>query len=393
MQRQCDGQVSIVFAGRRMECAGKGSRTPCSGQATRRCGRCRAVAYCSISHQVSHWSVHKKECERLEQQMNRADVLSDFPFTFTEEATVKVCEQSQSRCSFLVTQGVHCVGMWTWECGCGASVASLDVSRYIEGWNLSNTLCPCRGPSLPIPKRISNWKEYYEWRCIPLNSPVALLLHWPLTIYWGIQLAIMRSLISEIASEIHIHYIGPEKELYQLAVFGELCALFPGVRMHIYFVGNAVPQDRDGEVIALHSYCHCIETDCECKSLNINVDSCSSMDKSCPVMLHLCAGYYHDRYKDLSKDSSPNLIIAPNAGIAAYRSWLPTIELIMEMKVPALFSDYCEEAAHLATHCISSISSSPPSIPIQLNPFRQPLAVEDSALFLPCYSNCFLFGM
>lgn len=34
------------------------------------------------------------------------------------------------------------------------------------------------GPSSPIPKHISNWKEYYEWRCIPLNSPVALLLHW-----------------------------------------------------------------------------------------------------------------------------------------------------------------------------------------------------------------------
>lgn len=30
---------------------------------------------------------------------------------------------------------------------------------------------------------------------------------------------------------------------------------------------------------------------------------------------------------------------------------------------------------------------------IQLNPFRQPMAVEDSALFLPCYSNCFLFGI
>lgn len=30
---------------------------------------------------------------------------------------------------------------------------------------------------------------------------------------------------------------------------------------------------------------------------------------------------------------------------------------------------------------------------IQLNPFRQPMVIEDSALFLPCYSNCFLFGI
>ncbi|CAH9085325.1 unnamed protein product [Cuscuta europaea] len=375
-----------------MECAGKGSRTPCSGHATTHCGRCRAVAYCSISHQVSHWSVHKKECKRLEQQMNGANVLNDFPFTFTVEATTKVCDHSLSRCSFLVTQGVHHVGMWTWECACGLSVDSLDVIRH-NGWNLSSMLCPCRGPSSPMIKRISNWKEYYEWRCIPLNSPVALLLHWPLTVYWAIELAKVRSLVSEIVSEIHIHYLGPEKELCQLAVFGELRALFPGMRMHIYFVGNSVPQDRDGEKIDLYSYCQCAETDCECKYLNTSCDSYTLTNNSYPVTLHLYSGYYHDRYRDLSKDSFPNLIIAPNAGIAAYRSWLPTIELIKEMRVPAIFSDYCEEACLLATSCINSISGSRPSIPIQLNPFRQPLAVEDSALFLPCYSNCFLFGI
>ena len=37
---------------------------------------------------------------------------------------------------------------------------------------------------------------------------------------------------------------GPEKELLQLAVFGELQALFPGVHVHIEFVGPAIPQHR-----------------------------------------------------------------------------------------------------------------------------------------------------
>ena len=40
--------------------------------------------------QVAHRSVHKVECERLEQQMKRADILNDFPFSFTREATVQV---------------------------------------------------------------------------------------------------------------------------------------------------------------------------------------------------------------------------------------------------------------------------------------------------------------
>lgn len=35
---------------------------------------------------------------------------------------------------------------------------------------------------------------------------------------------------------------GPEKEIWQLAVFGELQALFPGVQLQIELVGPAVPQ-------------------------------------------------------------------------------------------------------------------------------------------------------
>lgn len=97
-------------------------------------------------------------------------------------------------------------------------------------------------------------------------------------------------------------------------------------------------------------------------------------------------------------------------------------ELIREINVPAVFSDYCEEACHLAASCISTITGHPLklsvssccfllfsnepqlltliifliealALQIQLNPFRKPMVVEDCALFLPCYSNCFLFGM
>lgn len=38
--------------------------------------------------------------------------------------------------------------------------------------------------------------------------------------------------------------ISPDKELYQLAIFGELKALFPSIQLHIELVGLAVPQFR-----------------------------------------------------------------------------------------------------------------------------------------------------
>ena len=38
--------------------------------------------------------------------------------------------------------------------------------------------------------------------------------------------------------------LGPKKELLQLAVFGELHALFPSVQVHIELVGPAIPESR-----------------------------------------------------------------------------------------------------------------------------------------------------
>ncbi|KAL8121179.1 hypothetical protein AgCh_018075 [Apium graveolens] len=372
-----------------MECAGKGTTRRCLAPPTRRCARCQAVAYCSLSHQIAHWSVHKEECERLEEQMKHADELNDFPFIFAGEATVEVLEKRETRCLFLENRGLHRVKMWMCECQCGILAAS-NISSLMEGWCLASVLCPCREPQSPLQKQLDTWEDYYEWRSIPLHSPVAILLHWPLTLYWAAQLTLARSLNLEVIAELNIHYLGPDKELSQLDVFSELHALFPAIRVRLELVGPAVPEYRNGERIELYKYAHCNEIDCVCKSSEKNF---SSGPSSVGVEIRLHAGYYHDRYKDLAKDSVPHLIVAPNAGIAAYTSWSPTIDLIKELNVPAVFTDYCEEASHLAASCLSTRTGRPLSVPIQLNPFRQPLVVEHSGLLLPCYSNCFLFGI
>ncbi|XP_030500046.2 uncharacterized protein LOC115715329 [Cannabis sativa] len=371
-----------------MECAWKGRANRCLGPARRRCGVCGAVAYCSASHQISHWSEHKEECERLKQHMKHIDSLNEFPFTFSSHATIEVCEKRETRCSLLRKWGIHQKGMWLYECQCGKSVTSFNCNSLMDySWDLPDTMCPCNETvSSPPTKHFSDWKEYYEWRCIPLDSPVALLLHWPLTIYHAIQ-TVMGNQISDTNQKLQIHYLGPEKELLQLDVFAELHPLFPGLDVHIEFIGPEVPQCRDGKSFTLRKYPRCISADCICKS----TEDVSWGEQT--VSIKLRRGFYHDCYKDIVKDSFPHLIIAPNAGIAAYSSWLPTIELIKEINVPAVFSDYCEEACNLGAKYITNTTGRPLSFPIHLNPFRQPMVVEDSALFLPCYSNCFLFGM
>ncbi|XP_027361341.1 zinc finger MYND domain-containing protein 15 isoform X2 [Abrus precatorius] len=371
-----------------MECAAKGSGTRCSGAATRPCARCEAVAYCSLSHQIAHWSRHKHECDRLQQQMKNIEVLNNFPFTFSREATVQVCVKQETRCSFLNQRGLHRVGMWMHECNCGAS-ASFDSLGLNNGWDLPRNLCPC-WPDTTVSEKLHNWRDYYKWRCIPLDSPVALLLHWPLTIYHAAQLV---GLNPEVRDKLYIHYLGPEKELLQLAVFGELLALFPGVHVHLELVGPAIPPHRDGEKIHISKHPCCNELECECKLASENTSLETQTGITSALTLQLWKGFYHDRYEDIVKNSFPHLVIAPNSGIAAYSSWLPSIELIEKIDVPVILTDYCEEACHLAASCIKTVSRRPLRLPVQLNPFRQPMAVEESVLLLPCYSNCFLFGM
>ncbi|KAK8943712.1 hypothetical protein KSP40_PGU012648 [Platanthera guangdongensis] len=375
-----------------MECAAKGRSSPClPGRPNRRCGSCGAVAYCSPEHQKLHWNDHKEECVRFEQQMQLADSLSDFAFSFSLNSGSLGCGEQLTRCSFFTSSGLHRKPLWKFECSCRSMEDSLDRnSSLIDGWSLPTSLCPCSEPRSPISTCLGSWEDYYKWRGLPFNSPAVLLLHWPLTIYHCFQLCASQSLSSSAVQKLFIHYLGPERELSQLVVFAELLALFPSVQMHIEFVGPSVPQFRDGETIKLNKYAQCSDGSCSCKSSSPNLNRSSSHTNS-TLTLKLHKGFYHEKYGHM--DSHPQMIIAPNAGIAAYPSWLPSIELISKIGVPTIFSDFCEEAAFLATRCISTVIGHPLPLPLQVNPFRQPMLMEDQALYLPCYSNCFLFGM
>ncbi|GFQ02883.1 sucrose synthase [Phtheirospermum japonicum] len=67
-------------------------------------------------------------------------------------------------------------------------------------------------------------------------------------------------------------------------------------------------------------------------------------------------------------DSFPHIIITPDTSIAIYMSWLPTLEVIREIKVPVVFSNYCDEASLLAVSYISSVMGTAPKIQVHLVP-------------------------
>nr|GEW07261.1 retrovirus-related Pol polyprotein from transposon TNT 1-94 [Tanacetum cinerariifolium] len=75
---------------------------------------------------ISHWSVHKEERGRLKRQICSVELLNDFPFSFSQEATYQVCGRVEARCSFLEK-----LGIWMCECSCGDSTTSFKP--HVEG--------------------------------------------------------------------------------------------------------------------------------------------------------------------------------------------------------------------------------------------------------------------
>ena len=96
--------------------------------------------------------------------------------------------------------------------------ALLSETHFDEesGWKLPSEEIPWlmfdKGGKVPPypPAFEHNWTSYYLWRGLPLTSPAALLLHWPLSIY---RLLFLLGLVPSetTASERHkltIHLIG-----------------------------------------------------------------------------------------------------------------------------------------------------------------------------------------
>ncbi|CAH8646300.1 unnamed protein product [Heterobilharzia americana] len=160
---------------------------------------------------------------------------------------------------------------------------------------------------------LRDWLDYYKWRGLcsrddeNLTNPLALLLHWPLTLYHIAAhklpcinpFCIPKILINR---KLIIHVIGVEKELSLLPVFKELDHLFKSqLRIYIYFIGRHFDAAVDKTVYHLSS------------RLSISVWS----------------GLYHEfLHARKMTGETPDLIIGFNAGLAAYSTWPLTLSSI-----------------------------------------------------------------
>lgn len=96
-------------------------------------------------------------------------------------------------------------------------------------------------PCLPPGQILNNWTEWYAWRGLTPESPVALIMYRVLSLYFMLTDALdIRPLRSGERRSLIIHLIGVENELNSVPLLAELALLLPGYDIHFTLFGQSV---------------------------------------------------------------------------------------------------------------------------------------------------------
>uniref|UniRef100_A0A663F359 Zinc finger MYND-type containing 15 n=1 Tax=Aquila chrysaetos chrysaetos TaxID=223781 RepID=A0A663F359_AQUCH len=219
--------------------------------------QCRAVLYCSEGCRAAEaLGVHRGWCRQLGGFMGRTATLAQLPFTFTAEVTSETFDKER----FLGARGLT-RGGW-------AHLSMLVGPGGAGVMGVTDALCPL--PDLPFeglqpagevslmpdpPPPPGSWQQYYAWRGLPLSSPLAALLSYPLSLYY-----IVTSLVPQHFPELNIlrkrslrvQVEESGRELQLVGLFWELSVLLPHISLELLFLGGSVPPPMDGRRFLLH---------------------------------------------------------------------------------------------------------------------------------------------
>ncbi|XP_053218630.1 zinc finger MYND domain-containing protein 15 isoform X2 [Podarcis raffonei] len=340
------------------------------GQVTA-CQHCRAVLYCSERCRKLDWNRspedigHQFWCQRMAGYMSRTRELANLPFTFTAEVT----SENFNKEGFLSARGLT-RGYWAGE---SMLVRAPDYGVGLQG-----------GSEKPVPfLQSGSWKEYYQWRGLPLGAPLAVLLSYPLTAYYIItQLAPQHFPELNILNKqsLKIHVVEAGKEFGVLMVFWELSVLLPHVSLELLFVGDALPPQLDGQQFLLQRD--------EEQGVSVRpglAPRCKGGRRE--LQFGFSARPYH-----LLQAPKPDLVIGFNSGFALKETWRSSLPRLQSLRVPAYFTE-CSEYSCAVDEAAVSMATGGSASPAQINPFRSPFRQAGIDNAMPWYSNAFIFHL
>ncbi|KAI8777230.1 zinc finger MYND domain-containing protein 15 [Biomphalaria glabrata] len=330
------------------------------------CPKCSGVYYCDETCQTeAYHQRHRLECQKFSACMNKENSLGRFCFEFSEVCTHRKFTK-QKLFNFLKCHDVFDQGLWRRECQLSCyndtpyGALPNDEKLYVlplEGIVLQSALVN----SISIDEPLKDWSDYYNLRGFWLDSPIAGLLYYPLTLYWIITTCLPKHYPEvfenmKTSHSVEVHVLGAEKEAEMFHPFLELARLLSPLKVQLHLFGDQL----------------------------VHHSSCSSENLS--FSTH--PGLYHASISSVS--TLPHIAIGFNAGLSAYPSFKETLEILLHQRCPVYCTDYCylsllHSRKALKKSKLGSLSDA------QINPFRCPFRIFTSDSNLPRYSNAWAF--
>ncbi|XP_029339864.1 zinc finger MYND domain-containing protein 15 isoform X4 [Mus caroli] len=341
------------------------------------CPQCSAVLYCGEACLQADWRrcpddvSHRFWCPRLAAFMERVGELASLPFTYTAEVTSETFNKE----AFLASRGLT-RGYWT---QLSMLIPGPGAPRYPWG-STSSLSCLLNG----------SWQDYYTWRGLSLDSPMAVLLTYPLTVYYVITHLVPQSfpeLNIQNKQSLKIHVVEAGKEFDLVMVFWELLVLLPHVALELQFVGDSLPPEsdqqhftmqRDGPEVSVRPGSGV--------SARFNSGTKEKGGRR-DLQIRVSARPYH-----LLQGPKPDLVIGFNSGFGLKDTWLSSLPRLQSLRVPAFFTESSEYGCVMDDQTMAVATGGGTSSP-QPNPFRSPFRLRAADNCMPWYCNAFIFHL
>ncbi|XP_023386163.1 zinc finger MYND domain-containing protein 15 isoform X1 [Pteropus medius] len=374
------------------------------------CPQCNAVLYCGEACLRADWRrcpddvSHRFWCPRLAAFMERAGELATLPFTYTAEVTSETFNKE----AFLASRGLT-RGYWT---QISMLIPGPGTPRHPQGstpflslllnapgllsgdpYQLLQGYGPALMPPVPLePPRclFGSWQDYYSWRGLSLDSPMAVLLTYPLTVYYVITHLVPQSfpeLNIQNKQSLKIHVVEAGKEFDLVMVFWELLVLLPHVALELQFVGDGLPPESDQQHFTLQR---------DGPEVSVRPGSGVSARLSCgtkekggrrDLQIKVSARPYH-----LLQGPKPDLVIGFNSGFGLKDTWLSSLPRLQSLRVPAFFTESSEYGCVMDDQTMA-VATGGGTSPPRPNPFRSPFRLRAADNCMPWYCNAFIFHL
>lgn len=386
------------------------------------CSECLAVCYCSESC-LEKDRQHAMLCAKWKEHAQR-DTFVALP---GDPSWVKACmlhNGKHDRRKILGALGLA-GGIYGVACGLGSAVALVvyedehertkherEQARMVQGLGSPAPEIAVLPVGRSAEATPASWAEYYEARGFEPDSPVALLMTFPLTLFHILSKVVEADVLASGHKAVRVHYIGPEvKEMVLGPLYRELAVLMPAALIESECRHSNPPRPtrevdrpslRLGPPLADPSPYprRAVDMVGQLAATGFGVEKGASM------VVETCAGArggsvtvrWHDGIYDarrLEKLGRPDVAVALNAGLGAEQyEWGAAIDALEAHRTPFVVSGYTENELLIGT--MGTVGGKLDlTMPIHLNPFRQPLRWPEAtgkSMAVPWVCNGFLCG-